>query len=154
MTRCNLSSFTRVSPAADAALKASFPRPLSAFPWGEQIRNREIVHIPDVEVEWAEVPSLREMARLRGFRGVLIVPLLRDRAPIGVVTVSRAEPGIFAAHHVELPSDFCRSGRHRHRECAAIRRGTGENERSQRGATAADRYRRRAQGDQPLGVRS
>jgi two-component system, NtrC family, sensor kinase len=102
----HLSSFTRVSPAADAALKASFPKPLSAFPWGEQIRNREIVHIPDVDVEWAGVPSLREMARLRGFRGVLIVPLLRDRAPIGVVTVSRAEPGIFAAHHVQLLQTF------------------------------------------------
>jgi two-component system, NtrC family, sensor kinase len=102
----HLSSFTHVSAAADAALRASFPRPLSAFPWGEQIRNGEIVHIPDVDVEWAEMPSLREMARLRGFRGVLIVPLLRDGTRIGIVTVSRAEPGTFAAHHVQLLQTF------------------------------------------------
>jgi two-component system, NtrC family, sensor kinase len=102
----HLSAFTSTSPAADAALKASFPRPLAAFAWSDQIRDGEIVHIPDVEVEWAGAPSLRELARLRGFRGVLIVPLLRDRAPIGIVTVSRAEPGTFAAHDVQLLQTF------------------------------------------------
>jgi two-component system NtrC family sensor kinase len=102
----HLSAYTRVSPAADAALKASFPRPLSNFPWGENIRKGEIVHIADIEDEWAEVPSLLELARLRGFRGVLIVPLLQHRSPIGVITVSRAEPGTFATYHVELLQTF------------------------------------------------
>src|SRR5580704_4963916 len=102
----HLSAFTRTSPAADAALKASFPAPVASFGWRDQIRNGEIAHIPDVEVEWAGAPSLLELARLRGFRGVLIVPLLRGQTPIGIVTVSRAEPGTFAAHDVQMLQTF------------------------------------------------
>jgi two-component system, NtrC family, sensor kinase len=102
----HLSAFTRISPAADAALKASFPAPVASFGWRDQIRNGEIAHIPDVEVEWAGAPSLLELARLRGFRGVLVVPLLREQTPIGIVTVSRAEPGTFAAHDVQLLQTF------------------------------------------------
>ena len=59
-----------------------------------------------MEVEWAGAPSLLELARLRGFRGVLIVPLLRGQTPIGIVTVSRVEPGTFAAHDVQLLQTF------------------------------------------------
>ena len=43
--------------------------------------------------------------------------------------------------------DFCRPGRHRHREHAAAQRAAGV-------AAAADRHRRRAQGYQPIDVRS
>jgi GAF domain-containing protein len=102
----HLAAFTPTSPAADAALQASFPRPLSAVSWGEQMRNGELVHIPDVEVEGAMLPDLRDLARMRGFRGMLRVPLLRDRAPIGFINVTRVEPGRFAAHHVQLLETF------------------------------------------------
>jgi signal transduction histidine kinase len=102
----HLSAFTRTNPTADAALNALFPRPLSAFSWAERIYAAQIVSIPDVEDEWADMPSLREMARMRGFRGLLIVPLLRDRAPIGIITVTRAEPGPFASRHIQLLQIF------------------------------------------------
>src|SRR5258705_262456 len=102
----HLTAFTPTSPAGDAALQASFPRPLSALPWGEQMRNGELVHIPDVEVEGAMLPDLREVAHMRGFRSMLRLPLLRDRAPIGFINVTRAEPGTFAAHHVQLLQTF------------------------------------------------
>ena len=48
------------------------------FPWGErdpQGRNRP--H-PDVEVELAEFPACWKSARLRGYRSMLFVPLLRE----------------------------------------------------------------------------
>jgi GAF domain-containing protein len=102
----HLTAFTPTSPAGDAALQASFPRPLSALPWGEQMRNGELVHIPDVEVEGAMLPDLRDLARMRGFRSMLRVPLLRDRAPIGFISVTRVEPGMFAEHHVQLLQTF------------------------------------------------
>ncbi len=62
----HLMAFTRISPRADAVLEASYPRLLSSLPWGEQIRRGELVHVRDAEVELAEVPALREMARQRG----------------------------------------------------------------------------------------
>src|ERR1700687_1888110 len=102
----HLAAFTRADPAADAALQALFPRPLSAFTWGEKIRKGEIAHIPDVEVEWAALPSLRELAQLRGFRSLLLVPLLRNGTPIGLISVTRKELGTFADHHVQLLQTF------------------------------------------------
>jgi GAF domain-containing protein len=104
----HLMAFTRSNPEADAALQASFPRPLSSATWGDRIRDGEIVQIPDFEatVEWAEQPALRKMARLRGFRGLLFIPLRRDGATIGTIGVSRKEPGTFAARHVQLLQTF------------------------------------------------
>ncbi len=102
----HLAAFTRTTPAGDAALQASFPRPLSSATWGENIRNGETVDIPDTEIEWAGQPGLLEMARLRGFRSLLFVPLLRNGATIGIISVSRKEAGRFAPHHVLLLQTF------------------------------------------------
>ena len=99
-----LMSFTRKNPEADAALQASYPRSLWTFPGdvGERFRRGEVIHIADVEVDWAGLPAFLEVARLRGFRSLLLVPLLRDRAVIGMISVTRAEPGHFSDHHVQL----------------------------------------------------
>src|SRR5439155_10817476 len=70
----HLSALTPTSPAADAALKASFPRPLSTQPWGPT-RKGEIVHVPDIETESAVPAHLREVWRMRGFRSFILVPL-------------------------------------------------------------------------------
>jgi two-component system NtrC family sensor kinase len=102
----HIMAFTRTSPEADAALQASFPWPLSRFPWGERIRRGEIVHIPDVEVELAEFPALLEVARLRGCRSMLFVPVLREGTLIGIISVTQVAPGRFADHHVQLLQTF------------------------------------------------
>jgi two-component system NtrC family sensor kinase len=78
---------------------------LSDAAWGDQIRRCEIVEIADADAEW-ELPSLRELARLRGFRSLLFVPLLRDRTLIGIVSVTRVESGPFAALPVHLLQPF------------------------------------------------
>jgi two-component system NtrC family sensor kinase len=46
------------------------------------------------------------MGRKRGYRSLIIVPLLRDRDPIGLINVTRREIGRFAAHHVNLLRTF------------------------------------------------
>ena len=74
----HIMAFTRTSPEADAALQASFPRPLSRSPWGERIRRGEIVHISDVEVEWPNFPRCWKWPGCVGFRSMLFVPLLRE----------------------------------------------------------------------------
>ena len=99
----HLRAFTSTSPEADATLKAMFPAPLSNFSWGEAIGSGEIHRVVDTELE---IESMRELGRLRGYRSMLFVPLLRDRKPIGVIAVTRAEPGPFIEHHVQLLQTF------------------------------------------------
>ncbi|MEH2568506.1 GAF domain-containing protein [Bradyrhizobium sp. AZCC 2289] len=102
----HLSAFTPTNPAADAALKGSFPRPLSTGPWAEQTRNGEIIHVADMETDPAVPENFRNVWRMRGFRGLLFVPLVRDRVTIGMINVTRTEPGTFASHHVQLLQTF------------------------------------------------
>ena len=98
----HLSAFTPTNSEADAALQAYFPRPLSALPFGDGVRRGEIVRIPDTELE----PALRELARLRGYRSMLFIPLLHDGTPIGMIGQTRVEPGSFDENHVELLKTF------------------------------------------------
>ncbi|MBR1199819.1 GAF domain-containing protein [Bradyrhizobium sp. AUGA SZCCT0274] len=101
----HLVAYTPTSPAADEGLKASFPRSISEFPTFALVRNGETVQFPDSEA--AHVPKLnRDLARLRGFRSVLFTPLMNQGVPVGMISVTRAEPGAFAADHVQLLQTF------------------------------------------------
>ena len=101
----HLAAFTPTNPTADAALKASFPGPISKFPPFMLVRNGETVQFADTEAE--DVPPLnRELARLRGYRSMLFTPLMSSGAPIGLISVTRREPGKFAPHHAELVRTF------------------------------------------------
>src|SRR3954449_353576 len=102
----HLMAFTPISPAADAALRAAFPAPLSQFNWSVAIGSGETYLIADAEVELATRPSMLELARLRGWRSVLAIPLMREGRPIGLITVTRVEPGRFDDHHVQLLRTF------------------------------------------------
>jgi len=99
----HLSAFTAANPQTDAALRAAFPAPLAVFGWDGAIRAGQVVRVSDTE---AEPETLRQLARMRGFRGVLVVPLMRDGAAIGMINITRAEPGPFSDHHVELLKTF------------------------------------------------
>src|SRR5262249_12807809 len=58
----HLMSFTPVSPAADAHLKALFPIPLAAAVWGGAVQNGEIFAVADTEDD--RVPlRMREVSR-------------------------------------------------------------------------------------------
>ena len=100
-----LAAFTPTNPKADEALKASFPRPVAEFPPFMLVRDGETQQFTDTESE--DVPRLlRDIARLRGYRSMLFTPLMNSGKPIGMISVTRKEPGTFAAHHVELVRTF------------------------------------------------
>jgi signal transduction histidine kinase len=101
-----LMAFTPVSPEADAALQAFYPQSLSKLTRGDQIRVGEIVRIADTEVDFGARSAVRDLARKRGWRSALFVPLMRDRTPIGMISVTRVRPGLFADHHVQLLQTF------------------------------------------------
>src|ERR1700716_4006937 len=101
----HLVAYTPTSAAADQALKASFPRPLAEFPSFALVRDGETVQFADTESEDVP-PANRELGRLRGFRSVLFTPLMNQGTPIGMISVTRVEPGAFAAHHIQLLQTF------------------------------------------------
>ena len=51
-------------------------------------------------------PALREVARARGYRSMLLVPLKRENAAVGMISVTRREPGEFSRHQVDLLQTF------------------------------------------------
>jgi two-component system NtrC family sensor kinase len=102
----SLVSFTPISREADESLKSHFPAPLAGFLWAQSLRQGEIVRIADAEVDFAEQAGFLDTARSRGWRAALAVPLLREKTLIGVVAVTRAEPGPFADEHIRLLKTF------------------------------------------------
>ena len=101
-----LAAFTPISPEADATLRAMFPRrPEAGNPRVEQVLRGEIARITDAESE-IEVQALRDSARARGWRSLLLVPLKDDTAVIGWISVTRKEAGAFADKDVELLRTF------------------------------------------------
>ncbi len=101
----HLVAFTPTSAEADEGLRASFPRKIAEFPTFALVRGGETIQFPDSEAD--DVPPLnRDLARLRGFRSVLFMPLMNRGTAVGMISVTRAEPGAFAPDHVQLLQTF------------------------------------------------
>jgi GAF domain-containing protein len=87
------------------ALQRLYPaRPTRALAAARAILERAVVHIPDVELEAAS--QQRAVARAVGWRSALVVPMMREGAPIGVITVGRAGPGPFSDGEIDLLKTF------------------------------------------------
>ena len=101
-----LVAFTRTNPAADEALQASFPRPLADMPPFLPALDGRTQEVPDIEAPSSVPALLRDLGRLRGFRSILFTPLMSNGAAIGMISVTRKEPGAFVPADVQLLRTF------------------------------------------------
>jgi len=93
------------TPEALEAMRHVFPaRPSRSLGVGRAILDRDVVHIPDVELDLEY--KVQNLAGTIGFRSGLFVPMLRDGVPIGVILVGRAESGAFTDDQIALLKTF------------------------------------------------
>ncbi len=103
----HLAAFTATDDAGAQALKSYFPRPVGSESLIEQmLRTAVPLLIEDTETDATVSTTMREMARKRGYRSMLMVPLIRDSVPIGTISVTRSAPGRFPSHQVDLLQTF------------------------------------------------
>ena len=94
------------SPAALAAVRARFPRPLDTESVsGAAILTRSVVHVPDV-LEPSVVEFTRQAGQVLGYRSLVTVPMLREGRAVGAINVCRREPGRFSDAEVALLQTF------------------------------------------------
>src|SRR5437660_7207725 len=77
-------------------------------PSGRAIAAAQIIHIEDILEEFArgEYPEARALQEGSGFRTVLVVPLMREGAVIGVINIRRLEVRAFTAKQIALVKTF------------------------------------------------
>jgi two-component system NtrC family sensor kinase len=101
----HLAAFTTTSEAGRETLARSFPIPLSSPRTLAQVaRTGQVVMLADVERDADE--TSKQIARARGYRSMLVVPMLRDSAAIGTIAVTREEPGGFDGNAIGLLKTF------------------------------------------------
>ena len=88
-------------------LRAAFPLPLSATRvHGRAALSGEIAFRYDTENEPDVTPTMKKTARARGYRSLLVVPMMREGVAIGTIGVSRREAGRFTDKFIELLCTF------------------------------------------------
>jgi signal transduction histidine kinase len=105
--RLDLVAYTSTSAEADASLIHAFPMPLRRIPAGERAVHERRAHaVEDVESAPDATDVMRETGRARGWRSNLFVPMIRDDVAVGLISITRREPGPFAADQIALLEIF------------------------------------------------
>jgi signal transduction histidine kinase len=102
-----LVALTSTDAEADAAIRSAFPQSLrSELPHAQAIRGRTPLNIVDAQTDPRLPEAEHVRARVRGFRGRVLVPLLRHDEAIGAISLARREPGGFTDDEIALLQTF------------------------------------------------
>ncbi|MGQ0579452.1 MAG: GAF domain-containing protein [Betaproteobacteria bacterium] len=103
----HLAAITATSEAGDEALRNLFPAKLTGQgALGKAVLSGLPEYVSDIETDPAYSPAFREGARLRGYRAILAVPMMREGVSVGGITVTRQDPGPFTNHQINLLKTF------------------------------------------------
>ena len=85
-----------------------FPMPVAdqSLPVSRTIARREVVQVSDALQAKGVSVQFKRRAEQRGFRSIMIAPLLRDNDVIGTINVNRAAAGLFKEKEVALLRTF------------------------------------------------
>ncbi|HQR57223.1 MAG TPA: GAF domain-containing protein, partial [Burkholderiaceae bacterium] len=90
---------------AHDAVAATFPAPVERTPAGRAIRERRVMHWPDL-AHGAEVPGvLRKMSKVAGYQSMAFAPMLWDERGIGAIGVARRK-GPFTTKELAMLQTF------------------------------------------------
>src|SRR5262249_34540909 len=105
----NLVAFTTTGEFGDDTLKElrGRPRTLASAPLlASMVRDLVPRVVSDTETDQRIAPSTRETARVRGWRSLVGVPMVRQGQAIGAITVTRRDAGTFADKEIALIKTF------------------------------------------------
>jgi GAF domain-containing protein/CheY-like chemotaxis protein len=91
--------------ARDAVVRAFPMRPTRESMSGRAILAGTVVQSEDASADEAMSIS-HQLSRLMGYRAQISVPMLKDGAPVGAITVARRERGPFPARQVDVLKTF------------------------------------------------
>ncbi|HEY2190189.1 MAG TPA: GAF domain-containing protein [Caldimonas sp.] len=84
----------------------AFPRPVSGTSIEVALRDRRVVHFPDVLGDPNAPPPLRRIAEATGNLSVAFAPMLLEGRGVGAIQVSREPPAPFSAKELALLKTF------------------------------------------------
>jgi GAF domain-containing protein/anti-sigma regulatory factor (Ser/Thr protein kinase) len=102
-----LAALTSVDDAGDDLVRAVFPLSLqSEMPHARAVRNCAPINISDAQSDPSLTEKSRGIARARGYRSWVIVPLPRRGEAIGTISVTRRKAGGFDENEIALLRTF------------------------------------------------
>ncbi len=102
----HLAAFTKTDDKGARALHEYFPLPITDSFILQPLRTGLPIQVEDAQSNPDVTAEGRAMARARGFRANLLVPLVREGQAIGLISVTRSEAGTFPARQVDLLKTF------------------------------------------------
>jgi signal transduction histidine kinase len=85
--------------------KSPMPLDDDSLPTTQAVMRREVVQIPDTFADGVSA-RIRQRGEQRGFRSLMIAPMLRESSAMGTIHVHRATPGRFTEKEVALLETF------------------------------------------------
>jgi two-component system, NtrC family, sensor kinase len=103
----HLVSFTTTGASGDEQLRRFFPLPVAGHSAvARAVSTAAPVNIADMETDAPLGEAAWQVASVRGYRSVLMVPIIHDGTAVGTINVTRRKAGLFAPEEVRLLQTF------------------------------------------------